>query len=326
MLQAASGEALAEPDSFGRRPLALAAGAGHLGCVRLLLERGAARCSVVGSSPAEAAEAEGERQRRSSVSMVEGGNALHAACAAGHADIVGALLERGSPALVAQTDEDGRSPLLLACKAGHLEIAMSLLALPTGVASINRRDRRGASPLLLAVAHGHEPLVDALVAVESLRIDLPDRFGCSPLCVAAAAGSPMVPTLLRAKADPRHADTAGETPLMAAAMHGHPATVGLLLEGAAGACVNAASADGETALMLAIAEHHEGIGRALLVHGASVDAVDGFGRSALLRAVAQAYEEPTRRRSLAYYLQVRPPLFAPSPPLRLSSGDASDCF
>lgn len=51
--------------------------------------------------------------------------------------------------------------------------------------------------------------------------------------------------------------------------------------------------------MLAVSEHERVISRLLIDIGASVDAIDASGRTALVRAVLQAYEEPTRRRSLA---------------------------
>ena len=93
-------------------------------------------------------------------------------------------------------------------------------------------------------------------------------------------------------ANPNHADNAKETPLMAAAMHGflqvsqsphpHPrprplalAFLGLTLRpprllqttiallAVKKTDVDAASEDGETALMLAIGEHHQAIATAL---------------------------------------------------------------
>ena len=159
------------------------------------------------------------------------------------------------------------------------------------------------------------------------RVDLADRFGCTPLSVAAAAGrTELVEALLSSGAQVNHADNAKETPLMAAVrgprllmkpspsphfllptfvlptscpqvMHGKAETVRQLLD-FEGLDVSATNSDGESALMLAVGEHEEGIVTALLAKQPKLDAADSQGRTALMRAVAQAYEEPARRRSL----------------------------
>jgi len=94
---------------------------------------------------------------------------------------------------------------------------------------------------------------------------------------------------------------------MAAVMHGKVETVARLLR-FPGIDVAAANEDGETALMLAVGEHEEEITKALLAKHAPVDAVDGQGRTALMRIVAQAFEEPSRRRSLGAGYAAGPPL------------------
>lgn len=286
VLRDAPAESLALTDALGRTPLLIGCSLGHDDLVKLMIERGAKLDVLDGfkTSP------------------------LLAACATGHLAVVTRLLAPGgeqAKAMLTHENADGETALLLACRHGHLPVVETVLAAMQEhlnewetLSLKNRSDTRGASPILVAVAGGKAALVDALLGSGGVQLDQIDRFGCSALMVAAAAGSSLVSPLLAANADVNRRDNARETPLMAATMHGHEQSVAQLLA-ATGVDVDAANADGETALMLAVGEHNQPILTALLEAGARVDAVDVQGRSALMRVVGGLHEERARRRSLA---------------------------
>lgn len=85
-------------------------------------------------------------------------------------------------------NEDGETALLLASKRGHNDVVRMLLSTAGASSVINKCDARGASPLLLSVAGGHADVMLALLSVPSRSVDAADRFGCTPLSVAASAG------------------------------------------------------------------------------------------------------------------------------------------
>jgi ankyrin repeat protein len=91
--------------------------------------------------------------------------------------------------------------------------------------------------------------------------------------------------LIAAKVDvnnPRN--EAGKTALMAAALHGQPECIALLLE--AGADINARDRNGETALMGATLNGHFACVKLLLEAGADVNLQDEEGENALMKAVS----------------------------------------
>ena len=114
-----------------------------------------------------------------------------------------------------------------------------------------------------------------------------DRYGVSPLCVAAENGNAtLVDLLLKAGADPNTTQGEGETVLMAAARAGHTAVVTSLL--AAGADVNRQEAwKGQTALMWAAAEGHVPVVDALVKAKADLSLRSKGGFTAFLFAVRQ---------------------------------------
>jgi ankyrin repeat protein len=97
-------------------------------------------------------------------------------------------------------------------------------------------------------------------------------------------------TLLAAAADPDGADRTGATPLMHAAAVGSPETMRLLLD--AGANVNAAAADGTTALMWATADPVKV--RLLLERGAAINATAKDGTTALVAAAQRGAADVVR--------------------------------
>src|SRR5262245_40923642 len=106
------------------------------------------------------------------------------------------------------------------------------------------------------------------------KATLPNRYGLTPLAIAAANGSAaMIGVLLDAGADP-----AGETPLMSASRVGTLNAIALLLD--RGATVDLAdNTYQQTALMVAVRENHPDVVKLLIARGAAVAAKTRQGRA-----------------------------------------------
>jgi uncharacterized protein len=104
------------------------------------------------------------------------------------------------------------------------------------------------------------------------NVSAANRYGVTPLSLAATNGSPIITrTLLKAGANVNAAGPDGETVLMTAARAGNGEVVTALIE--RGASVNAAENwQGQSALMWAAAENHPDAIKALVAHGADMNA------------------------------------------------------
>jgi ankyrin repeat protein len=177
---------------------------------------------------------------------------------------------------------ESRLELLLmdAVKTGNREAVQKLLLQKVDV---NHAQADGTTAL-----HWAAHLEDVEIATALLRAgaaaDARNRYGVSPLMLAANNGSAAVTELLLAAgADPRRALPEGETPLMAAAATGSVETLKLLM--AHGADVNAREGwHGQTTLMWAAAENHAEAVEALIAGGADLHARSKGGFTALLFA------------------------------------------
>jgi ankyrin repeat protein len=181
---------------------------------------------------------------------------------------ISAALLHGWPAAVhAAGDADAR--LIEAARLGQSAAVRTLLAHQH--ADANAREVDGTTALHWAVRSDDRRTVAALIEAGA-RVDTANRYGVTPIALAATNGSAdVVAILLQSGADANTASPEGETVLMTAARTGSRAAVKALLD--RGARVNAREAwFGETALMWAAAENHPDVVELLLERGAEIDA------------------------------------------------------
>lgn len=209
---------------------------------------------------------------------------LHAACLAGHGEVVDMLLEAGAnphlrdgqgadawelapPAVQERLRQRGvvsqRSPeqaLLAAAQAGDQQALQAALAhKPNLNEPDQRRLFRGFTALHLAALHGHEEVVEKLLAAGAN----PDPLDGE----APKAGLKQAYSFLGMEA--LQGDALGRTPLFGAARQGHLSIVVRLLR--AGALANRQDFLGFSPLYLAAQHGHLAVVRALIEGGAEVD-------------------------------------------------------
>ena len=179
---------------------------------------------------------------------------------------------------ITATENDVR--LVDAVESRDSALARSLL--DSGV-PVDETQPDGTSALHWASHLEQIDLVDLLLG-KGADPNVTNRYGVTPLSLAATNGSPAVITaLLDAGARPNTASPYGETPLMTAARTGDAEVVSLLLT--AGANVNAKEAwRGQTALMWAAAETNAAAAQVLMEMGADVSARSDGGMTAVLFA------------------------------------------
>ncbi|RYP56088.1 hypothetical protein DL771_012151 [Monosporascus sp. 5C6A] len=179
----------------GETPLLWAAGWGHEGVMKLLLDKGA----IV--------EAKNN----------DGLTPLSRAAENGHEGIMRLLLDKG--AAIEAKDNYGRTPLLWAAREGH-EGIMRLL-LDKG-AAMEVKGNNGWTPLLWAAEEGHEAIVKLLLD-KGAAIETKNNYGLTPLLRAVKKGHEAIVKLLLDKgASIKAKDNDGQTPLSWAVENGGP--------------------------------------------------------------------------------------------------------
>lgn len=268
----------------GGSALMFAAGSGKVECVESLVKEGAdvhmlvqAQAEYLQSLAEQVAAGEEVEEH------VDGINSLMIAAAAGHLDVVQALLEHGADVNV--KDEEDKTALAAAVKANHGEIA-SLLIENGGDPNEPYIDEEGIS---------HNLLMDSIIVENSDFAKLLiskgadvthfDDTGVSTVLQASHRGMTEVVEMLLStpsdnKADLNAANEDGISPIIAAASEGHEEIVELLLK--AGASADSKDKDETTALMAGAVRGHTNIVMALLKAGASIDSQNVDGHSALM--------------------------------------------
>jgi cytohesin len=189
---------------------------------------------------------------------------LHKAAQDG--DLATALRLLGDdPYLVKSREEYKLTALHRAAAAGHADLVKALL---DRSAQVDARDYGGGTALHSAAAHGHVNAAAALLD-KGADPSAPDEEGLTPLHLAARNGHEAVAALLLArKADPNARGKFTGMPLHEAAEHGHRALVELLL--AHGGLANARSGGSHTAFTpwhAAKQAGYDAIAELLLTHG-----------------------------------------------------------
>jgi ankyrin repeat protein len=203
---------------------------------------------------------------------------FYLACANGNASMIDALLRAGANANAA--NPGGETALMTAARTGKAD-AVKLL-LDRGATVDARESVRGQTALMWAVLENHPEAVRLLLARGAdinaqTRINIPDGMEASivradgtraPSANIGAAG----PGVYRARAIP--SPSGAMTPLMFAAREGHTETARLLVD--ARAKLDMQSANGTTALSIAIINNHIELARYLLKQGANPNIADDY--------------------------------------------------
>jgi ankyrin repeat protein len=221
-----------DPHVDGVTALHVAAQAGHLPCVELLLENDA--------DP--------------TVKDDEGRTPLLLAIKGNYGEVASALVRAGADPSTPYVDDDGESHDLLfdAIMVENEEFAKLLIEKG---ADIYHKDEKKVSTLLQASHRGLSDVVKMLLEKNAANgkseyINEASDEGITPLTAAASEGhTEVVKILAEGKAEIDAKDADGTNAVMAAAAKGHLDVVSELLK--AGAKVNEQNSDGHTALMFA---------------------------------------------------------------------------
>lgn len=268
------GDELNGKGNYGDSPLTVAARNGNLAIVRLLVAHGAA----IDGKP-------GDEDR----------TPLMAAADNGHVETVKYLVANGADI---NARRKGVTPLLVACDHFSIQFgpagdkkATVLFLLESG-ADVNVQDaswlKSAMTPLMFAVVRGDAALVQAMLA-KGAKTDLKNSKGDTALDLARKNGLDYIGQLLQAAASSPGGTAPTAKPLakdlITAIEQGRIEQVKALV--AKGLDVNARTAKGSTALMVAARANRQAIAQFLLDKGAEVNAKNGTNDTALIHAAAK---------------------------------------
>lgn len=225
-----------EMDIEGRTSLILAAQEGHLGTVRLLLDRRSpidhraydghsALSAALLEAHSEVADLLMRRGADTDVRDAEGRPLLYLLVLEGRLEMAALLIEKGGVPLESR-DPEGRTALHVASWQGNVEMVDLLLK---HGANPNAQDTEGRPPLHSAAWTGHGEVGSRLLEASGVTIDLTCHQKATALSIASQEGhANIVGMLLERGANPDHMDKYARSPIKVAGKHGHFNIVRLL--------------------------------------------------------------------------------------------------
>jgi ankyrin repeat protein len=285
-----------------KTPLHLAAEAGHVNRVTLLVSRGADLDAVDfrGSTPLNLAANGGPDHQEVCKELIKWGadpakpdmhnnSPLHNAAWFGLIQLAKLLLDSGAP--ITQ-NADGETPIHRALACGMYEGVVKLFLERDKSGDIVKTVCSSGHPLL---TYAFGCLTPPPVSMLKLMIDhganvnmVSELNGQTPLFSAAAADNIKAMALfLACGADINAKDQYGTTVLHEAASFAQVPAIEMLV--ASGAVIDARDNEGQTPLYYAVERGRQDVVSALIKLGADINATDVFGMSPLSRACAQCY-------------------------------------
>lgn len=259
---------LEKEDCDGNLPLMLAAQAGHLGVVKLLVHRGAS------------INASGEGQL----------TALHYAAVNGHAEIVAFLVSTGAQPNVCSCLDT--TPLMMAARNGHLGVVQMLLE-HMGGRGLDDEDQIERTALIHAAEGGHEDMV-AFILGRGAQAGITSTAAAVALVTAVCRGHLGMCTMLAQHIEEQHGHEDSTnlyaTALFKAASNGYEELVAFLL--GRGARADIRDGRGTTPLIKAAAYGYMGVVQMLLPHTGTrgLEENDDRGETALYAAAENGHE------------------------------------
>jgi ankyrin repeat protein len=189
-------------------------------------------------------------------------NALHAACANGHLEIVRFLFTMAG-ANAEATNKDGCTPLHFACWHGQLEVVKYLVE--TAGANVEAASNCGSTPLHYASHNNQLMAMKYLVGVAGVNVEVAAKNGWKPLHMSCSRGHVSVVRYLveTARASTEATDNNGRTPMTTASVKGRLNIVQFLVE-TANANIETMDNKGWTPLLEACAHGHLNVVQYLL--------------------------------------------------------------
>jgi ankyrin repeat protein len=244
---------------------------GQLDCAQALV---AAGCNAAAMSGADTTEV-----------------ALMFAAREGHLAVVAWLLgEDGAAGVLEAGDQSGDTAFLGACYRGHLECAQALAAAGCDVATANRS---GYTALMAATRSGHGAVVAWLLGEGGAvgTLEARGKKGDTAFVWACHAGHlECAQALAAAGCDVVTTTSIGTTALICAASEGHPAVVAWLLgEGGAARTLEARDKAGGTAFLFACTLGQLECAHVLMAMGCDVGTTTAEGNTALTLAIRNGH-------------------------------------